>query len=134
MKIITKIFLLIVIAFLAVAFFIGLDLYFKKSPDYVSFDAKKSFTKTEDFIKEHNQYYGSVVQIIGTVTEIDYDENRIFLNDNFSFSFTDTSLNDFSAYVTKHDLIEIKARYIGYDDLFDEYSFDSSVFLHNLKE
>ena len=132
MKIITKNFLLIVIAFLAVAFFVGLDLYFKKSPDYVSFDSKKNFTKTEDFIKEHNQYYGSVVQIIGTVTAIDYDENRIFLNDNFSFSFTEISLNDFE--VWKNDLLEIKARYIGYDDLFDEYSFDSSVFLHNLKE
>ena len=132
MKIITKNFLLIVIAFLAVAFFVGLDLYFKKSPDYAIFDAKKSFTNTEDFIKEHNQHYGSVVQIIGKVTEIDYDENRIFLNDNFSFSFTEISLNDFEGW--KHDLLEIKARYIGYDDLFDEYSFDSSVFLHNLKE
>ena len=132
MKIRAKRFILIIIALLAI--FIVSDLYFKQSPDYVKFDFEKSFTNTEDFIKEHSQYYGRVVEIIGQATKIDYGENRIFLNDKFTFSFNDISLNDSSDVLRQYQTLKIKARYIGYDDLFDEYSFDSSVVLESVKE
>ena len=71
-----------------------------------------------EILNSPSLYYNSIVEIKGKIISI--DDNGIMLNESIYCSIKDSSLS-----IQK--TITIKGRYIGYDDLLDEYKIDKCI-------
>ena len=103
--------------------FIGIYVYITKpATDYYILKSEKTFDSTSQFVDVHEDYLSKIVEIQGVVTHINTVSPfvNITLDTSFLFSFemTKTEKNFFLG-----EKIKVKSRFVGYDNLFEEYSF-----------
>tara|TARA_B110000090_G_scaffold174817_1_gene196561 strand:+ start:309 stop:686 length:378 start_codon:yes stop_codon:yes gene_type:complete len=102
---------------------IGIYIYITKpATDYYTLKSEETFDSTSLFVDVQEDYLSKIVVITGVVTKIDPVSPfvSITLDSSFVFSFemTKTEKNFFLG-----EKIKVKSRFVGYDDLFEEYSF-----------
>ena len=102
---------------------IGIYVYVSKPvTDYYTLKSEKNFDSTSQFVDVQKDYLSKIVEIKGVVTHINTVSPfvSITLDTSFVFSFemTKTERNFFLG-----EKIKVKSRFVGYDDLFEEYSF-----------
>lgn len=102
---------------------IGIYVYVTKpATDYYTLKSEKTFDSTSQFVDFQEDYLSKIVEIHGVVTHINTISPfvNITLDTSFVFSFemTKTEKNFFLG-----EKLKVKSRFVGYDDLFEEYSF-----------
>ena len=102
---------------------IGIYVYVSKpATDYYTLKSEETFDSTSLFVDVQEDYLSKIVVITGVVTKIDPVSPfvSITLDSSFVFSFemTKTEKNFFLG-----EKIKVKSRFVGFDDLFEEYSF-----------
>lgn len=102
---------------------IGIYVYVSKPvTDYYTLKSEKNFDSTSQFVDVQKDYLSKIVEIKGVVTHINTVSPfvSITLDSSFVFSFemTKTEKNFFLG-----EKIKVKSRFVGFDDLFEEYSF-----------
>ena len=102
---------------------IGIYVYVTKpATDYYTLKSEETFDSTSQFVDVQEDYLSKIVEIQGVVTHINTVSPfvNITLDTSFVFSFemTKTEKNFFLG-----EKIKVKSRFVGYDDLFKEYSF-----------
>lgn len=102
---------------------IGIYVYITKpATDYYTLKSEKNFDSTSQFVDVQKDYLSKIVEIQGVVTHINTVSPfvNITLDTSFVFSFemTKTEKNFFLG-----EKIKVKSRFVGFDDLFEEYSF-----------
>ena len=102
---------------------IGIYVYVTKpATDYYTLKSEKNFDSTSQFVDVQEDYLSKIVEIQGVVTHINTVSPfvNITLDTSFVFSFemTKTEKNFFLG-----EKIKVKSRFVGFDDLFEEYSF-----------
>ena len=102
---------------------IGIYVYITKpATDYYTLKSEETFDSTSQFVDVQKDYLSKIVEIKGVVTHINTVSPfvNITLDTSFVFSFemTKTEKNFFLG-----EKIKVKSRFVGYDDLFEEYSF-----------
>ena len=102
---------------------IGIYVYVTKpATDYYTLKSEKTFDSTSQFVDFQEDYLSKIVEIHGIVTHINTISPfvNITLDTSFVFSFemTKTEKNFFLG-----EKLKVKSRFVGYDDLFEEYSF-----------
>ena len=102
---------------------IGIYVYITKpATDYYTLKSEETFDSTSQFVDVQKDYLSKTVEIQGVVTHINTVSPfvNITLDTSFVFSFemTKTEKNFFLG-----EKIKVKSRFVGYDDLFEEYSF-----------
>jgi hypothetical protein len=102
---------------------IGIYVYVTKpATDYYTLKSEETFDSTSLFVDVQEDYLSKIVVITGVVTKIDPVSPfvNITLDTSFVFSFEMTKTE-------KHfflgEKIKVKSRFVGFDDLFEEYSF-----------
>ena len=114
----------IIIVFLISIFtFFGIYIYVTKpAADYYTLHSEGTFDSTSIFVDVQHDYVSKIVEIQGIVTNINTVSPFINITlDNFflfSFEMTKTEKN-----FSLGEKIKVKSRFVGYDDLFEEYSF-----------
>ena len=119
-KMIKKIIIVCIIILLSC---IGIYVYVTKpATDYYTLKSEETFDSTSQFVDVQEDYLSKIVVITGVVTKIDPVSPfvSITLDSSFVFSFemTKTEKNFFLG-----EKIKVKSRFVGFDDLFEEYSF-----------
>ena len=102
---------------------IGIYVYVTKpATDYYTLKSEETFDSTSQFVDVQEDYLSKIVEMQGVVTHINTVSPfvNITLDTSFVFSFemTKTEKNFFLG-----EKIKVKSRFVGYDDLFEEYSF-----------
>ena len=102
---------------------IGIYVYITKpATDYYTLKSEETFDSTSQFVDVQKDYLSKTVEIQGVVTHINTVSPfvSITLDTSFVFSFemTKTEKNFFLG-----EKIKVKSRFVGFDDLFEEYSF-----------
>ena len=102
---------------------IGIYVYVTKpATDYYTLKSEETFDSTSQFVDVQEDYLSKIVEIQGVVTHINTVSPfvNITLDTSFVFSFemTKTEKNFFLG-----EKIKVKSRFVGFDDLFEEYSF-----------
>jgi DNA replicative helicase MCM subunit Mcm2 (Cdc46/Mcm family) len=102
---------------------IGIYVYITKpATDYYTLKSEETFDSTSQFVDVQEDYLSKIVVITGVVTKIDPVSPfvSITLDSSFVFSFemTKTEKNFFLG-----EKIKVKSRFVGFDDLFEEYFF-----------
>ena len=102
---------------------IGIYIYITKpATDYYTLKSEETFDSTSQFVDVQKDYLSKTVEIQGVVTHINTVSPfvNITLDTSFVFSFemTKTEKNFFLG-----EKIKVKSRFVGFDDLFEEYSF-----------
>lgn len=102
---------------------IGIYVYITKpATDYYTLKSEETFDSTSQFVDVQKDYLSKTVEIQGVVTHINTVSPfvNITLDTSFVFSFemTKTEKNFFLG-----EKIKVKSRFVGFDDLFEEYSF-----------
>tara|TARA_B100000902_G_scaffold149523_2_gene146076 strand:- start:12758 stop:13144 length:387 start_codon:yes stop_codon:yes gene_type:complete len=117
---------------LVLVFSIIIPLYYytKKSTDYSMSKSEFSFNNVSDFNNNHNEYVSKVIDIYGEVSHIIRSSPSITLkiDDEYAFNF---NIDDFDHNIQEGMNVRIKARYVGYDDLFGEYSFTDCLIINS---
>jgi len=117
--------IIIFIVFIIVFILLGIGSYLyisKVTPDYFTLKSEITFENTSQFKEINEKYIGKVVEISGEITDVDSVSPfvNITLDNSFLFSFEMTKTEkNFSL----GEKIKVKSRFVGYDDLFEEYSF-----------
>lgn len=110
---------------------VGLYLYMYRSHrDISSENADYSLTVAqlhEQFTKNSNaagkQYADKTVEVLGKVTAMDRAAHVVTIDEQLSATFTDSLLNGISL----QKPIKIKGRFVGYDDLLEEFKVDQAA-------
>lgn len=102
---------------------IGIYVYVTKpATDYYTLKSEETFDSTSQFVDVQEDYLSKIVEMQGVVTHINTVSPfvNITLDTSFVFSFemTKTEKNFFLG-----EKIKVKSRFVGFDDLFEEYSF-----------
>ena len=103
--------------------------YTKPAPDYLTLKAEKTFQNSEEFIKVHQENLSKVIEIKAMVTEVEYGNKFVNITlDNFLlFSF---DIAKIKRKLLIDEVVIVKGRYEGYNDLFEEHSFTDCVIKH----
>jgi hypothetical protein len=75
---------------------------------------------TTDAIKANKKYLDKTIQISGKVTSYDANAKTIVLDDIIFATFLTNNKND----VKIGNTLTIKGRFVGYDDLLEQYKLD----------
>ena len=119
--------ILIFAIFMAVGFF-GYTYLFGGGRDFANEEAIKvssvesifsEFSKNEQ--TSNKKYLNKVIEISGKVTQVDTDSNAIMMDGKVYASF---KKNDFMNF-NENENINIKGRFLGYDDLLEELKLDN---------
>ena len=117
--------IIIFIVFIIVFILLGIGSYLyisKVAPDYFTLKSEITFENTSQFKEINEKYIGKVVEISGEITDVDSVSPfiNITLDSCYVFSFEMTNID---RYFILGEKIKVKSRFIGYDDMFDEYTF-----------
>jgi len=117
--------IIIFIVFIIVFILLGIGSYLyisKVAPDYFTLKSEITFENTSQFKEINEKYIGKVVEISGDITDVDSVSPfiNITLDSCYVFSFEMTKTEKNFSFGEK---IKVKSRFVGYDDLFEEYSF-----------
>jgi hypothetical protein len=81
-------------------------------------DLHADFTKNDSVA--NSKYQDKTIQVSGEITSIEKESNGIVLDSKLFGTFKDSIPNN----LVKGNLITIKGRFIGYDDLLEEFKVD----------
>ena len=117
--------IIIFIVFIIVFILLGIGSYLyisKVAPDYFTLKSEITFENTSQFKEINEKYIGKVVEISGEITDVNSVSPfiNITLDSCYLFSFDMTKID---RYFILGEKIKVKSRFIGYDDMFDEYTF-----------
>lgn len=117
--------IIIFIVFIIVFILLGIGSYLyisKVAPDYFTLKSEITFENTSQFKEINEKYIGKVVEISGEITNVNSVSPfiNITLDSCYLFSFEMTNID---RYFILGEKIKVKSRFIGYDDMFDEYTF-----------
>ena len=120
--------LLIVLVIVLIFGFVGYKYVYKDHRDVSSEEASFKITLADlkaDFEKNdsiaNTKYLDKAIAIYGEVTSLDLETNEIIVDSNLS-----ATING-KVNVKKGDKVTVKGRFIGYDDLLEEYKMDNCV-------
>lgn len=120
--------LLIVLVIVIIFGFVGYKYVYKDHRDVSSEEASFKITLADlkaDFEKNdsiaNTKYLDKAIAIYGEVTSLDLETNEIIVDSNLS-----ATING-KVNVKKGDKVTVKGRFIGYDDLLEEYKMDNCV-------
>jgi predicted negative regulator of RcsB-dependent stress response len=120
--------LLIVLVILVVCGFAGYKYIYKDHRDVSSEDASFKITLADlkaDFEKNdsiaNTKYLDKAIAIYGKVTSLDLVTNEIIIDSSLSATIKG------KVSVKNGNQVTIKGRFIGYDDLLEEYKMDECV-------
>lgn len=82
---------------------------------------KKEFSDNDSIF--NSKYADKTIEIYGKTTTIDLANHSIVIDDKATVIFTDTILQN----ITLQEDIKIKGRYVGYDDLLEEFTIDQAT-------
>ena len=68
----------------------------------------------------NKKYLDKTIEVAGTITAIDTSNHSVVIDEKLSAVFKDSVLPNFSV----RKAIKIKGRFIGYDDLLEEFKMD----------
>ena len=118
-----------IIVILAIFVVIGIGLYayiYKAQRDISSEstayslrvkDLQRQFS--EEAVKANKKYDDKTIEVSGKITSIDAASHSVVIDDKLSAVFKDSTLK-FSA----NESVKIKGRFVGYDDLLEEFKMD----------
>lgn len=119
---------IVIFLLVLIAAFTGLYFYaYKGHRDIASEDAdfelsvsglSKEFSKNDSLA--NSKYADKTIQIYGKITNIDLPSHTIIIDEKLSAEFTDSILPK----INLQDPIKIKGRFVGYDDLLEEFKVD----------
>ena len=81
------------------------------------------FNKNDSLFNK--KYLDRTIEIYGKITNIDLYNNAVTIDQKLIATFKDKDLNK----LTLLEPIKVKGRFIGYDDLLEEFKIDESVIL-----
>ncbi|MFT6748567.1 MAG: hypothetical protein ACI9XR_000003 [Flavobacterium sp.] len=84
-------------------------------------DLQVDFTKNESLA--NSKYQDKTIQVSGKITSIEKESRGIVLDDKLFGTFKDSIPNN----LVKENLVTIKGRFIGYDDLLEEFKVDQII-------
>ncbi len=120
--------LLIVLVIVLIFGFVGYKYVYKDHRDVSSEEASFKITLADlkaDFEKNdsvaNTKYLDKAIAIYGEVTSLDLETNEIIVDSNLSATIKG------KVNVKKGDKVTVKGRFIGYDDLLEEYKMDNCV-------
>ncbi len=70
----------------------------------------------------NNKYADKTISVAGTVTSLDTAANTIIINEKMSVIFTEPTVSN----LKQSQQIEVKGRFVGYDDLLEELKMDKA--------
>ncbi len=124
--------ILFLLVILIVSGFFVYNYIYKSHRDISSEEA--SFTLTietlaNDFkaneVEANTKYLDKTITIKGRITEIDTASNAVIIDKNLFAGFQEKISNDLKV----GDDIAIKGRFIGYDELLEEYKIDQATII-----
>ena len=95
------------------------DIASEKS-DYTLTVAKLQTEFTENDSLANSKFQDKTIEISGLITQIDIESKGIVIDEKLSGTFKDKLPSD----LIKGIKIKIKGRFIGYDDLLEEFKID----------
>lgn len=122
-----------IIIFVAVVIAAGAGLYFyayKGHRDIAAEEADfqttvavlaKEFSENDSLA--NSKYADKTIQIYGKITSMDVPSHTIIIDEKLSATFSDSILPE----ANLQDEIKIKGRFVGYDDLLEEFKVDQAV-------
>lgn len=122
-----------IIIFLTILVIASVGLYFyayKGHRDIATEDAdfeltvaslSKEFSQNDSLA--NSKYADKTIQIYGKISNIDPSSHTIIIDEKLSVVFTDSVLPKMNL----HDPIKIKGRFVGYDDLLEEFKVDQAT-------
>ncbi|MDR6967033.1 uncharacterized protein YxeA [Flavobacterium arsenatis] len=81
----------------------------------------KEFSENDSLA--NSKYADKTIQIYGKVTDVDFPSHSIIIDEKLSVVFTDSVLPK----INLQDAITIKGRFVGYDDLLEEFKIDQAT-------
>lgn len=69
------------------------------------------------------RYADKTIEIYGKITSLDLSNKAIMLDEHISISCTDAIPENFVV----SDSVSVKGRYVGYDDLLEEFKIDQAI-------
>ena len=81
----------------------------------------KEFSENDSLA--NSKYADKTIQIYGKVTNIDLPSHTIIIDEKLSVVFTDSVLPK----INSQEAIKIKGRFVGYDDLLEEFKVDQAT-------
>ena len=84
-------------------------------------DLQKEFNDNDSIF--NSKYADKTIEIYGKTTSIDVLNYSILIDDKATVIFADTILPN----ITLEKDIKIKGRYVGYDDLLEEFTIDQAT-------
>lgn len=119
--------IMIVLAFLVV---VGIGLYFymyKNHRDIASESADYTLTVKalqqqfkDNYTLANKKYADKTIEVYGKITGIDLPSHTVTVDENLSAVFRDSVLD----HLTIEKQAKIKGRFVGYDDLLEEFKMD----------
>jgi preprotein translocase subunit SecG len=129
MKKLTIIFLVVFVIF---SILVGINIMYKPHKDIAKsnadfqINAKEIFEKFQSNETESlNNYSNKVIESTGKITAIDTENKSIVLDSILFYQFDKT----FESNVKVNQIVKIKARLVGYDELMNEIKLDQSTIL-----
>jgi hypothetical protein len=119
--------LLIGLAILLIAAFVGYKFLFKSHRDISSEDISFKVTVqdlTAEFSKNDSlanaKYADKTIEVSGVVDSFDKAAHSAIIDGKLSVVFADSTLSD----LPLQKKVKLKGRFVGYDDLLEEYKMD----------
>lgn len=123
----------IILILLSIFFITAIGLYFYTYQNHRNISTEKAaFTLTlsklqSEFAKNDSlfnaKYADKTIEIYGKVTSVDLQNQSLMLDDKIVIGFE----NPISIAIKISDTTHIKGRYVGYDDLLDEFKIDQAI-------
>lgn len=129
-----KKFILITI-FLCISGFFAYQYIFRKKTDIINTETNFSISSAildKDFLNNqesfNKKYLDKTIELTGTISEIDSASNAILIDNKVFATFNNKTETGFKL----NQIVHIKGRLVGYDDLLEYFKFDQ-VYIINKK-
>lgn len=122
----------VLLVLLIIAGFVGYNYLYKDHRDISTEEASFSIgvaTLDKDF-KENEasanaKYLDQTITVSGKISEIDLEANALVLDGTLFAGFSETIATD----LKKDENVKIKGRFIGYDELLEEFKMDQCTII-----
>jgi predicted transcriptional regulator len=119
--------ILILVTLLIFSLFIGYN-YIYKSHRNIAVEKAEYIVSVHGLVEDFNQsdslsinkYLDKTIDLKGRITNIDLSSNSIMIDDKMNVIFTDSIPKN----ISENQTINVKGRFIGYDDLLEEFKMD----------
>jgi len=74
----------------------------------------------------NSKYADKTIEMYGKITAIDLENHSIMLDEKIAVSFNDSIVTNLNVLDSTH----IKGRYVGFDDLLEEFKIDQAIIVN----